>query len=125
MAKVSTEKLKTDDTLLTIAERCEAAAGPARDLDADIGEAVTGWERPSGGVWQTTPHYTASLGAAMTLVPEGWAVQIVRTANGKRGGANLYLFSDPSTQEPSGRQQGSAETPALALCAAALRARAA
>jgi hypothetical protein len=55
-------------TMKELAERVEAATGPDRDIDhaianltnyATVGEVLT---------------YTASLDAAMTLVPEGWYI---------------------------------------------------
>ena len=68
--------------LLALAERCEAATGVDRGLDADIARAM-GWRfaaegHPIGDTWYNParrafplPRYTANLDAAMTLVPEG------------------------------------------------------
>ena len=69
------------------------------------------------GVW--LPHYTTSLDAALTLVPEGWEWELewehstvaeTEIARCKMG--DPLLFIDPE-----------AATPALALCIAALKAR--
>ena len=61
-------------TLLELAERVEAAAGPDLDLDLAIGEAVGSW--PAGpGTFKLPKRYSRSLDAAMTLVPEGWLVK--------------------------------------------------
>jgi hypothetical protein len=134
------------NNLVKLAERCEAAVGPDRELDADICIAALGWSEipseegdwrslkgPSGRINVTRngsnggfagdklPKFTASLDAAMTLVPEGWAIQSVRSADGMHGGANLYFFADSSSNEPTSRAAGNGKTPALALCAAALR----
>lgn len=73
------------------------------------------------------PHakpVTASLDAAMTLVPEGVSVDVGRTQTGKRAYSTLCRLSDPSSREPSPMWKAGAATMALALCAASLRARA-
>lgn len=71
-------------------------------------------------LWQpdviAVPRYTASLDAAMTLVPEGlWA-------EGSLSSPGQLEVHGPCTYDPLGK--GWAATPALALCTAALRARA-
>jgi hypothetical protein len=146
---------------LELAERCEQAAGPDRELDMLIdcalkgikiiypteGHPMTpgrggrieaagtfellGWIDPGEinrnfspfGGEDRYPPVTASLDAAMTLVPEGliWAVT--------NCGAEDRLIPDMSVasavvgkaDDPS--KPSVAATPALALCAAALRAR--
>ena len=120
-------------TLLALAERCEQAAGPDRGWDAEIAVALFGgnviyglgtdqWRRieitGARRMNHPLPPYTASLDAAVTLVPEGWtwgrfhsgAVECM-TLNGP---GNSILF-----------ERGEGISTALALCAAALRARAA
>ena len=63
------------------------------------------------------PHYTTSIDAALTLVPEGWVV------------SHAYWGRDKSafclTKEVGIYTEGqhAAATPALALCIAALKAR--
>src|SRR5688572_1658024 len=120
--------------LLDLADRCEQTTGPDRRLDADIHCALNPEfhvdERDSGvifvvknldergGFYTGAKAYTASLDAAMTLMPEGWLWQVNLWANG----ASAECAS-VKPYEPCGRYQ--AATPALALCAAALRARAA
>ncbi|WP_305096435.1 hypothetical protein [Croceibacterium aestuarii] len=122
--------------LEALAAQVEAATGPDRELDALIHIAV---DRAGGnpiaapGGWCVgskqyvnpikAPAYTASLNAAMQLVPEGWSVNIVRTADSRFGNANLYWFRGGS-HIPARRMNGAAATPALALTAAALRAHA-
>lgn len=146
--------------LLTLAERCEQAEGQSRELDNLIGEAIGATGEPFGGPVNRHPfslemqsrpgarispcgrhvegvshkRYTASLDAAMTLVPEG-CVWLVRQStgsdaitNGKPlgvGFANVHPEDDVWSRGGS-RVQWTvwAATPALALCAAALRARA-
>jgi hypothetical protein len=98
--------------LTALAERCEQATGPDRKLDREIELAVMP-ERVDPEPWETLAAYTASLDAAMTLVPEGCIVTI---------GGGLGIGT--SAIEVSGRIFArKAATPALALCAAALRAR--
>jgi hypothetical protein len=97
-------------TLLELAERCEKATGPDVDLDLDISEATGGWKALA--TWKGV-SYTASLDAAMTLVPDGQNFNLFWRAE---EGAGFAGVDGSSTK---------AATPALALCAAALRARAA
>lgn len=114
----------TPADLLALAARCEAAKGPDRALDAEI--VVTaipryrGWiaNRPSPGViysdhepFISARFCTASLDAAASLVPEGWSWRIA-----SYGEAATY------ENETGNSTEACAATPALALCAAALRA---
>jgi hypothetical protein len=108
--------------LIALAERCEAsrAEGGAdmAYLDRDIHRAVVD---PQAELLDA-PGYTISLDAAMTLAPEGWHIS--------------FLSEDRYTKRPMlalgriGDNSGhiapceGAETLPLALCAAALRARA-
>jgi len=117
-------------TLLALADRCEQAAGPDRELDAEIAWMLTAQDRKRLGapdlrreIWHAGlptpawvlfenvssfhPAYTASLDAAVTLVPEGWGWMMMGNA------------------AKVGRLPSRGATAPLALCAAALRARAA
>lgn len=121
--------------LLALAKQCEEASGPDRNLDLQIERDVIGhvplhWRVGSMGtilsgfddVSICVPLYTASLDVALKLVPEGCWVTLRFTA-----------------PKPSETYEGAfidfGETPyhancrrpemALALCAAALKARAA
>jgi hypothetical protein len=109
-----------------LALRCEGAEGPDRELDAlifastlDLTEtrfaSIEDWAaQAQRGKWNW-PRFTASLDAAMTLVPvhHEWSVN---------WGGNS---SADVSQLPDGPASfGYASTPALALTAAALRARA-
>lgn len=114
---------------MELAERCEKATGPDRELDlaiaklpirphpvpakATLGQGGLAW---SGAYGFKCAEYTASLDAAMTLVPEGWNWQV---GVGNHNWAAVYKGAPPSM-----RVDPIAATPALALCAAALRARA-
>ena len=133
--------------LRLLADRVEAATGPDRELDCVIAVAALGffevpprWEgapigygyidadgaevRPGQGGDQLVRHFTTSLDAAMTLVPEGAEFLVSSCRPGliafARGPSAVVGFFENA--EASGL--GSAATPALALCAAALRAQA-
>jgi hypothetical protein len=134
-----------------LATRCERATGPDRELDAlircevfaPIGATVR--LSPINGAWciyeigyggkeraweprglsqeQRLGAFTASLDAAMTLVPEGWRL-VVDTAT-EEGVTLVDLWALPVATPKPERRHSKAATPALAVCAAAIRARAA
>ncbi len=119
--------MSNQNTLQALADRCKQATGPDRELDARIYILVTGGSAADADYAATAPEvtcmpplYTASLDAALTLVPDGWAVELVQALSGSpwhaklRGGSALVPIIGAA-----------AAAPALALCAAALRARAA
>lgn len=140
------------DTLIELAERCEKATGPDRELDlaihrqinpehvtfmdADLAKGMAqlialggdAWEKRKEALFRETnrsPRYTSSLDAAMTLVPANccWSI-IGPLCSGPdkpdHFGADVSEFlTNPEYPEVR------AATPALALCVAALRARAA
>lgn len=119
------------DELEALAVRCEQATGPDRALDKDIREALGQPVMDEHGTmveWRpdfyAAPAYTASLDAAMTLVPEG------ADAAGERfkvEGWNEQTVHPPHVKASAwvaGAKRAYAATPALALCAAALRAQA-
>jgi hypothetical protein len=110
--------------LLELAERCEKAEGPDRWLDVEIAAAL-----PRGDWWQDCMgepgyeprHFTASIDAALTLVPEGWFVaSLSQDATGWWAGLRPAIAS--VTTEWTGGWEPSPNA-ALALCAASLRAR--
>lgn len=104
-------------------ERIESAKGPSRELDAEIaplvGLRVVDEGHPIGrcfydklGHGVPLPSFTASIDAALTLVPEGLA------------GIVSIDFGYARLEREDGEHWSSdAATPALALVAAALRAR--
>jgi hypothetical protein len=136
------------DKFLELVERCEQATGPDRELDASIfkalgapvpfqffnklvaltfDEAEQCYFAPIGDmrVRYEPPTYTASLDAAMTLVPEGMMFCVTNVGvdhptkpDLSRSSAIVGKPDDPK------RGYNTGATPALALCAAALRARA-
>lgn len=121
--------------LVILAERCEKATGPDSELDFAIWLQLCGpnerraYERGmeiSKQEARFRAEYmmdgfapTASLDAAMTLVPEGWLWQVNRWAGTHPGAAHLADTRTVYTPHPTCK----AATPALALCAASLRAR--
>lgn len=133
-----------EGVLLDLIARCEAAVGPDRELDAKIALLV-GYRRKgarstigisAGYVWAEPgehfsygtqpPRYTASIDAALTLVPERWCWQV--------GPFNLSGRSTAQIAEPledvggfgpgiGVRAQCEHSTAPLALVTAALKAR--
>jgi hypothetical protein len=134
------------EKLEELALRCEAATGPDRELDCEILAAIdwreTDWEqgdrtvremvkkrgiaafeKSAGDVlstWRHLPRLTASLDAAMSLVPEGWWLHSML---GRSTCEKTDVVLAVSGAEEVAAHACSA-TPALALTAAALRARA-
>ncbi|NML11287.1 hypothetical protein HHL08_14220 [Sphingobium sp. AR-3-1] len=142
------------DTMLALAERVES--GPDREVDAAIHYDVLGWCRHANtvrsgaqsdtgfecidcgadswgnksnrgqGLRDRLPAYTASIDAAMTLVPpDSW-----HEIKGPRKYLNIpspvpnYWSAHLARWNHEGDAMGWGATPALALTAAALRARA-
>lgn len=121
---------------MTLIERLETATGPDRGLDAEIAVA-SGWARNHDGVayrlhpyivgafiddanagcMHTCPRFSASIDAALTLVPEGWDWGI-----GAMAGKGFALLAKPNSTKP-GVTVTNIATPALAICIAALKAR--
>lgn len=124
--------------LLALAAKVEACTGADRELDALIfGAFDPRYEKSkhfgaaamqivgNAGLTRSTPTYTASLDAAMTLVPEGWQYCLLncggvdqKSPTEGRGTAVLWPVGHISDGKPV-----EASTPALALVSAALRAR--
>lgn len=111
------------NVLLELAGRCEQAAGPDREIDRDIYALVNNRKKPDlcayGDGRLIVPTfvdaYTASLDAAMTLAG-GLGGEVTFY---KDGTAKAFVWQPyPMAVEAK------AATPALALCAVALRARA-
>lgn len=128
-------------------KKLEAATEGSRELDADIAFAVgwtyekrgrdrkPWWRKPeaerdsdtaSSRFWSQYPkeEFTTSIDAALTLVPEGWRVaylwEAVKPEDRPWWGAQLSRDKPYKTMSPVLGK----ETPALALCIAALKARA-
>lgn len=109
--------------------RLESADGPSRELDWAIAESL-GWTRCQVGqviacyapgdphMKAGAPRYTASIDAALTLVPEGWHMSVNTTVGALLQGSAAVRDRDGGPSFAS-----AASTPALALAAAALKAR--
>ncbi len=91
-----------------LAERCEAATGPDRELDL----LIMRYAMNIGGAAENADRYTASLDAAMTLL-----------ASDDQALCD-FVLNRPSAVNVGNTKWVHGATPALALCAAALRARA-
>jgi hypothetical protein len=129
------------ETFEALAARCEKATGPDRELDADIccvgpltdAVWVSGATASLNRIGMVTRHfdggghgtlvspgYTASVDAALALVPEGALFDVGHAGDDKPG-----VFQSTIMPSKGKTEYAEATAPALALCAAALRARAA
>lgn len=111
--------------LLALAERCEAATGPDRELDRLLippelhGTPAPYWSVNDCG--DAVPaNFTASIDAALTLVPEGW--ERIQQEQVRMSDGSIRCWASVDSWPASPKR---CATPALAICAAALRARAA
>jgi hypothetical protein len=112
------------NALLDLAELCEKATGLDRLLDGEIWREAHGLTvydvlTPEGEISVSVPYLTASLDAAMTLVPEGWVWRHEPTKHVP------HLASVAPRHSHGGYSGHSDHSACLALCAASLRARAA
>lgn len=123
-------------------ERLERSAGPDRELANDVlfacgwtaHETSIGpsrhvvWESPDGHGFEDgdQPDPTASIDAALTLVPEGCRWTVFHPAYDQgiyqdgKAGADIH---SPRSSGGGPRWKGFGATPAIALCIAALKAR--
>ena len=97
----------------------EAASGPDRAIDWAI-HLRDGLE--GVGMYGAHPAYTTSIDAALTLVPEGYAYTIYGGDPNRKDSASLGRIPNPG-ELMADDYVGEGATPALALCAAALKAR--
>jgi len=102
-----------------LAKRCEAARQNDHELDCAIADLVVGKDRMAIG---GNARYTGSIDAALTLVPKGpeWMVAMVEDPTALRSSDNRFYFYASIDES----QVHYGQTAALALCVAALRARA-
>lgn len=127
--------------LNALIERLSNATGPDRELDAEIFRAI-GMPLPEQFMtakialeWNETekcftfdlaetrvryeqPPFTSSIDAAMTLVPEGYAASVEWSP---RYPGSAWLYPPNNVNDIS--FEAEATSPALALCAASLKAR--
>lgn len=95
-------------------KRLEEAAEGSEELDVAIVREVFGYEKDNP-LWHCLP-YTTSLDAALTLVPEGTAIEMTGEAGAEGWGTRL-------TDDHSKETMALSTTLPLALCIAALKAR--
>jgi len=130
--------------MIDLIERLGSAKEGSRELDADIGEYVGAKPKTKNvykrgryvdgkpvlmRVEKVWPHYTTSLDAALTLVPEGWLVnrfwqdedgwEVMLTETGTDEGMGTPNFVEAALMFDG----NGIPTPALALCIASLKAR--
>lgn len=108
---------------MTLIERLEALTAPDREVDAEIAKVmdttVVRHHRESGtNITTTNCHYTSSLDAALTLVPEGWEWLREHLET-----MCVYLPKHNDVNSWDIHITGAHKTPAIALCIAALKAR--
>ena len=119
--------------LTSLIERIEAATGPDRRLDIDICVALdveTSWHgdlaslgyKSQSYIALGTQPYTASIDAALTLLPEGMDWRLERNTD-IRMGFGAAVFEPGTPGKYPGIRLYSGATPCLALLAAILRAR--
>lgn len=97
-----------------LSNRVMALEGPSFAIEQEIGRLIN----PQATRLSVFPAYTVDLNAAMSLVPEGWGVMLHVSENGLH--SNVCLARSYPTNLAA---YGEAKSPALALCAAALKAR--
>lgn len=103
--------------LSSLLARIESATGPDRELDSEIAFALT---PPDAEIGLLALNYTASLDAVIALCERvlpgwSWAVDSGYAANHHKSHAEAWTGDDEGS--------GDAATPALALCAAIIKAR--
>lgn len=96
-------------------ERLEGLTGPNFEIEQEIGRLMN----PNATRLSVFPAYTASIDAAMTLVPEGYVWSINTFAEPSR--ASAYLVRHDNCYVRTNEQF--CATPAIALCIAALKAK--
>lgn len=115
--------------LAALADRIERE-GPSRELDCDVALAC-GWTVHFGDNWIgprgeiVTLAFTSSIDAAATLMPVGFAALMAWSERGAICNISRLHLGEIAGQEwfEAGRKE--TPSPAAALCAACLRARAA
>lgn len=121
-------------SLTELIQKLEAAKEGSRELDELIHEAAgsPGADDPQYAAFESGDdfprNYTTSLDAALTLVPDGWNYQLLKTggvllSSGLPYSASIKASSQYGWVDPPYPFDGYSETQALALCIAALKAR--
>lgn len=117
----------------------QAEAGEQRELLLEAFAAA--FPKPFRGHYEPLPEHSEWVGrrlvfirkldaeafesAALSLVPEGWRLGNLATDDPKDGGSTAHLVRIGAGYgaNPDDRRWATATTPALAICAAALRAK--
>lgn len=100
-----------------LSTRVERLEGPRFTIEQEIGRLIN----PQATRLSVFPAYTASLDAAMSLVPEGhsWRVSAAQI-----GAAATVIHPEcEDLDDPYTSFASAGKTPAIALCAAALKSR--
>ena len=105
---------------MELADRIEQLEGPDREIDAEIAKAL-GYAFMWPVVWRiTTPRFTKFIDEAVASVPSGYGWAVVTYS--EPSGLVLANVTESFDKKPS---IAHANTPAIAICAAALRAKSA
>lgn len=115
--------------------RLEAATGPDRELDRAIAMSLGWrhdphdgpygtWTAPDGTRHTTFNEWTASIDAALTLVPEGMDWLICSRRRNFRDGYYVHIMDGDVNRDGHSAGEAWHLAPAVALCIAALKARA-
>lgn len=132
------------NALLALAERCEQSEGPCRELDTEIAVAVSGdanawvvgkqvgsifshkagWWRDRTDHSHRAPTYTASLDAPFSLIAGDEYWRVGNDGDGADPSTFKATVTSHDDQSDINFHDAYATTAPLALCAAALRARA-
>lgn len=122
---MTTKTSSNSDAMLELAERCEAATEGSVGLNWACHAAKIGKPRPNRDELNEAPDYTRSVDAALTLVPEGWDGALYLATDTHKPEVQLETPAMRSALSMDDeRVEGAAATLPLALCAAALRAKA-
>jgi hypothetical protein len=116
--------MTTRATLEALLARVLKGTGPDRELDLDIDDFMLkhGPESDQSRNPRYVLPYTASLDAALTLVPEGKAWTVGQNVHHWYWSASVNALDEDGAPKSIG-WGGPSNSPALALCAAALQAR--
>lgn len=111
------------DVTQELIERIEGASGPDRAIDFAI-LCLVDPRASKTGILPGDPKFTASLDAAMTLLPgDDWEWSLEVQAGHLPDDDLERMIAIVKVGDPSCGWESTAATPALALCAAALKAR--
>jgi hypothetical protein len=114
----------TTDAMLKLAARCEQATGPDRELDMAICLALDTGRRVTGsGRWLGPDCFTGSLDVALLLIQDGMEWRAERRVGKGMSPAYASIWG-PGARDIDHHDNARAKTVPLALCAAALKAKA-